>query len=282
MKNFAWRSLLYYPQMICAIGFLSASSLSIPTSVQSKSSSFYGLGIPVRNSSLQIFRCGDYKNLVSVNLLAPDDGATTLSSHPTFYWYIEHKSLVNIPQAIPEDENVFYVDFILREGSERTAKSIFRTRNSHRENIKAHSGLYKFTLPTNSPPLEVGKTYTWQIRYIQNSTDKNNYDGSGQINTVTFVKRVGNPSVMQQIDVASSELIKARIFAKNAYWYDALDSYTKWIDLNPNDNAALKERLTMLDQIMDRDPKIKCATKYNINNSSLVNGKKPIQQIMRY
>ncbi|PZO37404.1 MAG: hypothetical protein DCF19_18910 [Pseudanabaena frigida] len=278
MKIDAWRSLFRYPKLIFMLVAFSAIGWCLPVAVHSKSSSFYGLGVIPNNVVEGATRCPKTK-LVAVDLLAPDDGARTLSSRPTFYWYIEHKSL-DAKASSPETENkeFFGISFILRSGFGRNAKSIFSFRSKGYR--KDNSGLYRFTLPPNSPNLEVDKTYTWNIRYAS-SVSKDGDTPIDQIDARAIVRRESNPAVMSEIEGASTDLARARIFANNRYWYDALDAYTKWIDANPNDKIALRERLSMLDEIVERSPKLKCIGKYNVNDSSLINSPQSIQQIMK-
>jgi len=186
MKLDTWRSLFRDPKLIFILISLSAIGWSLPTAVQSKSSSFYGLGI-IHNqkSAVGQTRCADLRNLVAVDLLAPDDGAKTLSSRPTFYWYIEHKSLNNV-----KPEKSFYLDFFLRGNIGRNAKSIYTSRSNRI--FHDNSGLYKFTLPPDSPSLEVGQTYTWHIRYIQSDSRERENNGS-QIDTRAIVLLESNP-----------------------------------------------------------------------------------------
>jgi hypothetical protein len=274
MKLYIQRALLRYHKLIFMIISFGAINWCLPMGVQSKSISSYGLGI-IHNDygTVRAVRCPK-TNLVAIDLLAPEDGARTLSANPTFYWHIEHKSLNQV-----KSEKSFYIDFILRDGFGHNAKSIFR---SHSKGIlKASSGLYRFTLSPNFPALEVGKTYTWHIRYTQSDYGDRQADNN-QIDTQAIVKRESNPSVTKQVNAAATDLEKARILAENLYWYDALDAYTKWIDINPNDMQALRERLSMLDQIIESNPKSKCIGKYNLNNSSLINSKQSIPQIMQY
>lgn len=127
--------------------------------------------------------------------------------------------------------------------------------------------------------MEIGKTYAWHIRYVQ--ADHEYEVNSNQLDTRAIVKRESNVSVIEKVRATSANLEKARIFAANLYWYDALDEYTKWIDANPNDMQASRERLSMLDQIIERNPKLKCIGKYNVNNASLINSKKSTPQIMK-
>jgi hypothetical protein len=275
MKLYIWRLLFHTPKLVFATILIGAVAWCEPATVQSKNNSSYSLGIVQNRHPRGQTRCEDLNNLVAVNLLAPDDGARTISEHPTFYWFIDHKS-----QNGQKNKKSFYVDFILKEGFGRNAKSVFRARSAGI--LNASSGLYKFTLPPNSPILETDQTYTWHLRYMQADSEDEAIHGGSQIDTRAIVKRESNSLVIEQVKATFTNLEKARIFAKNLYWYDALDEYTKWIDANPNDIQASRERMLMLDQIMQSNPKLKCAVKDNSNNSKLINSQQSIPQIMKY
>ncbi|PZU97085.1 MAG: hypothetical protein DCE90_08090 [Pseudanabaena sp.] len=246
-----------YPKLISLLIFLSGIGWCSPMAVQSKNSSFYGLGIKPQFSQIRT-RCGDLNNLIAVNLLAPDDGGRTLTARPTFYWYIEHKSGKNNYSKTRPKPKEFNVDFILRDGFDRKAQPIFKVR-SRALQVNQKGSLYKLTLPSNAPLIDVGKIYSWQIRY----TDGNISSPGSQIDERKTIKRENNQSVIEQVNSASTDLLKARIYADNAYWYDALDAYSKWIDENPSDQQALTERMRMFNEIIDRQQKLKCAVKFN-------------------
>jgi len=36
------------------------------------------------------------------------------------------------------------------------------------------------------------------------------------------------------------------VYAKNAYWYDAIDAYTSWLSKNPKDDVAVTERSNLV------------------------------------
>lgn len=252
------------PKLVSLLIFLSGISWCLPMAVQSRASSFYGLGIPQLGAG-GISRCGDYGNLVAVDLLAPNDGARTLASRPTFYWYIDHKSGLNNSPETKQKSKKYKVKFFLRDGFKRSAKSIFRFE-SQATQINQQGTLYKLTLPSNAPLIDIDKIYSWRIIYLEISDSG---QSNSQIDVRTFIKRESNQSVMDEINTASTDLLKARIYARNAYWYDALDAYSKWIDANPRDQQALNERMQMLDQIIDRQQKLKCASKFNAIDSRL-------------
>lgn len=288
MKLYIWRNLFHTPQLLFRLVSLSVLLGALVNGMSYRSPAFaqsqtphprvYGLGIFPKLPSAGQSRCADLRNIVYLDLLAPKDGAKTIAPYPTFYWHIDHKSIneANETNETNTDKS-FYVDFILREGSDIKAKMIFRSRSE--SPISKQSGLYRFTLPQNAPPLQVGKTYMWQIRYTQSVYgDKSLGD---QINTRAIVKLETNASVTDKIKDASTDLDKARIFAQNLYWYDALDAYTQWIDTHPHDPEALSERLSMLDQIVEPMPKLKCPIKANLNNAKPINSKQSTQPAMK-
>jgi hypothetical protein len=265
MILYTYKALFRYTKLIFLLILLSAIDWYLPMAVQSRASSFYGLGIKPQFSSGGVSRCGDYNNLVAVDLLAPDDGGRTLASRPTFYWYIEHKSRLNNYSETNPKSKRFKVNFFLRDGFDIKSQRIFAV-SSQATQVNQKGTLYKLTLPSTAPSIDIDKIHTWQIRYLEIDDSGEN---RSQIDVRTFIKRESNQPVMELINAASTDLLKARIYAGNAYWYDALDAYSKWLDENPSDRQALNERMRMLDEIIDRQQKIKCATKFNAIDTSV-------------
>jgi hypothetical protein len=176
----------------------------------------------------------------------PGDGARTLASRPTFYWYIAPQDIATTPSTtVPsadEGKSPFKVTFFLRDGNERASKSIFKA-----EGKAQGAGLYKFTLPENAPELKNGKVQRWQVRWEGNN-------GAVQIDVNALIRRDDDPLVAKEIASAKNDLEKARIYAKKAYWYDAIDAYTSWISKNPKDNVAIAERSNLLKVGLPNNP----------------------------
>jgi hypothetical protein len=222
---------------ICIKNAIALSTICVASVVGSlafghSASAQYGLGLPKSASSGGATR-GD---LPLLTILAPEDGAKTLSSRPTFYWYIapqdnETKTSTTIPLT-DHGKGSVKVTFFLREGSERSAKSIFVA-----EGRAEGSGLYKFTLPENAPKLVEGKLQRWQIRW---------QESGGQVDISAYIRRDDNPAVLNALSSAKNDLEKARVYAKNAYWYDAIDAYTSWLSKNPKDDVAITERSNLV------------------------------------
>ena len=223
-----------------ALSTICIATVATSTLIGQSAFAQYGLGLPKSASSGGATRSVD--SLPHVTILVPGDGARTLASRPTFYWYIAPQDIAAttstpqttvVPQA-DDGKSPFKVTFFLRDGNERASKSIFKA-----EGKAQGAGLYKFTLPENAPELKKGKVQRWQIRWEGTS-------GAVQVDVNALIRRDDDPVVTKEIASAKSDLEKARIYTKNAYWYDAIDAYTSWISKNPKDNVASAERNNLL------------------------------------
>ena len=216
----------------CLSIVMATTALTSSVDAQSKKSR-YGLGLPKSGTASGAVRDAGAGTHSILTLLAPEDGARTLSPRPTFYWYI--------PPSYSEDKDT--VDFFLRENPSLEAKSIFKGRAT-----SASSGLYKLVLPASAPSLVVGKTQRWQLRW-------QSYVGSNPVNlNANIILENPSPEVAKELSAAKTDLAKARIYNKSGYWYDALDAYCRWIEANPKDaDEARKERQAMLAEVFNED-----------------------------
>jgi len=204
-----------------------ASSLSFVPSAFAQ----YGLGLPKSSSVGGATRDGTPYKFV---LLAPKDGAKTLSARPTFFL-----SIIPTPESKPEQSTdvsstkisnpqnkPITFDFILRDSHENSGKIIFKA-----EGRVNNYGLYKITLPANAPALVEKRAQRWQIRYM-----------NGDKNVFTAIRLESDDNVTKAIAAAKNDLEKARIYAKNFYWYDAIEAYDSWLSKKPKDDTAILER----------------------------------------
>jgi hypothetical protein len=221
---------------VCSVGAICLATAPILI-VPSAAIAQYGLGLP-RSAGTGGATRG---SLPQITMIVPEDGAKTLAARPTFYWYIAPPNLTSVTNptttAIPSSSNGkpnFKITLFLRDGSDRTAKSVFVG-----EGVAEQPGLYKFTMPKDAPELVVGKVQRWQVRWQANS-------GASQVDVNAPIRRDDDPKVVAAITSAKNDLAKARVYAQNGYWYDAIDAYTNWLTANPQDKAALDERSSLL------------------------------------
>jgi len=162
---------------------------------------------------------GCNKNTVSLNLLIPGDHAPkTVSSHPTFLWYISDT-------ALP-------LRFTLVE--QGVAKTLVDKRFSAEK-----PGVIQFKLPDSSPGLEIGKNYRWTVSIICSASrpSENPY----AIGHISRIPTNDELRVNKQITVATSNKERAAIYADAGVWYDAIStSY---------ENADKSYFTSLLDQI---------------------------------
>jgi hypothetical protein len=227
-----------------ALSTLCIATVASPTIIAPSAFAQYGLGLPKSAGSGGATRSVD--SLPHVTILVPGDGARTLASRPTFYWYIAPQDIAattstTVLQA-DDGKSPFKVTFFLRDGNERASRSIFKA-----EGKAQGAGLYKFTLPENAPELKKGKVQRWQIRW-------EGTNGAVQVDVNALIRRDDDPLVAKEIASAKNDLEKARIYAKKAYWYDAIDAYTSWISKNPKDNVAIAERSNLLKAGLPNNP----------------------------
>ena len=231
------RQALNLTATLLSVGAICLSPMVAMIALVPESFAQYGLGLPKSAGSGGATRSD---KLPEIMMLVPEDGAKSFTTRPTFYWYIApptpepsasttETSVVEVKPSTPNQ-----ITFFLRDGYERISKSIFIA-----EGKIDKPGLYKFTLPENSPELVTGKIQRWQIRWQSQG-------GNSQINVYAPIRRDEDLVVAKAIAAAKTDLEKARIFTKNAYWYDAIDAYTSWLIKNPQDQVAKNERGDLL------------------------------------
>ncbi len=187
----------------------------------------YGLGQPKTSSTGGSVRLtgderggfessGKPKTLPILALLVPEDGARTASSRPTVYWYM----ILNGAQN-------YKLTFSLNETAAEDSKVVLE-----QEITVAKGGLFKFQIPHS---LETNVPRRWSVKCIW---------PMGKVVMASGILAVAEPKpeIKMAISSAKTDLDKARVYADNGFWYDALDAYSSWINANPKDAAARSER----------------------------------------
>lgn len=198
--------------------FLSGGAIAAPAKKP------YGLGVPISSGT-----GGAVRSIANslVIPLAPEDGGRTASERPTFYWYLAKSS--NFP---------YKTIFELRDPADRSGDVVYRA-----EGIADKSGLYKFTLPSNSPSLKPEKVYIWQLR-LRGSTASSNLQSIGSI-----MLSKTDSDMQKAISQAPTNLEKAKIYSSYGYWFDALNIYTNQIETEPKNQTAYDMRTEMMLEI---------------------------------
>ncbi|MBE9226097.1 DUF928 domain-containing protein [Phormidium sp. LEGE 05292] len=157
-------------------------------------------------------------------LLVPQNhlGLTT-SSNPTLLWYLPNK-------------DVEIMVFELRKAGEKEP--------IYAEQLQPSAGIIQMQLPKDQVKLEVGTEYNWSVSVPCIVEGKRR-----KISVETGIKRVAaTPELTQKLSQANTPQQKARIYAQQGYWYDALETLSSAFTANPN-QSTYGDILSLLDQV---------------------------------
>jgi hypothetical protein len=156
------------------------------------------------------------KLLPLLTLITPADGARTASPQPTLYWYLNEDN-----QDSSSAKDVFVGQLRLTTSEQQTTTTIFET------DLKVQQGLSSFKLPI-AASLKPSVTYGWQITLRDRKGEK--VTASGWI-VYSPPKNSLCPALMGALSLRD----RAKVYAEAGYWFEAIDGYTRWLKLSPND-----------------------------------------------
>ena len=177
-------------------------------------------GRPVRGGCASISQLG-LTALVPTNKIG-----RTVFDYPTFFFYL--------PPTEAES-----AEFILKDQS---GKQIYKQDLT----ISNLSGVIGVSIPTNKnvPPLEVGKSYTWNFTVICDSLDRS----ADQIESGTVRRVEISADIRRQLDQADPRQ-KTVIYAENGIWQDALSTLAAARRDQPNDTTFKADWESLLDSV---------------------------------
>ena len=156
-------------------------------------------------------------------LLAPNDhvGLTT-SERPTFFWYVASPNPIEFT--------------LVEEGSDGTDHTVL---NRIVQVTKA--GIVQMPLPSDTPPLKVGKSYTWTVAIYCNPQS---LVGENVFMQTSIQRVMPDINLAAQLRTASPQDQPA-IYATAGIWYDTLTTLANLRRMHPDD-AQLKTEWTEL------------------------------------
>ncbi|BCL36581.1 DUF928 domain-containing protein [Nostoc sp. MS1] len=124
----------------------------------------------------------------------------TFSERPTLFWFV--------PQNSAKTANLALVTYPEK-------KLLYETTLT----LPNKSGIIGYTLPENSPTLEIGKTYRWYLTLACNQQDF-----SGNPTVDGWVERIQPDSSISQALAKANARNLPSIYAEAGIWYEALAS----------------------------------------------------------
>jgi hypothetical protein len=125
----------------------------------------------------------------------------TLTGHPTFWFYIPY-----------ETRSVNRGEFVI-ENEQGEAETVWKVDFK----MPKTPGLVKVSIPPTAKPLEVNKTYRWNMIVHCNSEQASN---QSYVFETGIVQRIDDPALQNQLNAATPEE-KLAVYANRRVWYDA-------------------------------------------------------------
>ncbi|OCR01449.1 hypothetical protein BCD67_21820 [Oscillatoriales cyanobacterium USR001] len=152
----------------------------------------------------------------------------TIAERPTFWFYVPYQSNPRI-----------LVEFSLTDDRENTVyKAAFQLMDT--------PGIVGINLPPNTPGLEVGKTYRWELKIVCDPANPREFESvDGAIERVRLEE-----SLKQKIDRVNGR-DRVLIYAQNGLWYDTLTNLIQLRRQNPKDAQLAKDWEDLLQQSPD-------------------------------
>lgn len=161
-------------------------------------------------------------NTFALQVLAPESIGDTISAQPTLYWSVSKPLSGKFNFTVVEDSRDF-TDPVL----------------DTKATLSVPAGIQTLSLAKYQVSLKKGVKYKWSVSL---ECDTNN--PSLNIVTTGMIKLV-EPAA--NLDKTNPEQLPF-LYAKNGYWYDALNSLSNLIQANPTSKKWLEERASLLKQ----------------------------------
>ncbi len=143
-------------------------------------------------------------------LLPQSQIGLTLSSHPTFFWYVPQSSATT-------------AQFVLMTGND--GQVIYETSLT----LPTKAGIVSFTLPNTVKPLEIGQRYHGFLMINCSTANR-----SGNPAAEGWVERASRADLSAKIQQTSERELPS-LYAEQGIWYEALTSLAHLRQMNPSD-----------------------------------------------
>jgi hypothetical protein len=152
---------------------------------------------------------------------------STIAARPKFFVYVPQTSAQKAKFTLSSENEKNLV-----EASSENEKNLVEATFA----LTGTPGVVSFSLPTNAPPLEVGKTYKWSVQIVCETGDG---DNGGNLIAEGEVERIQPPAALVNIEkVAPRQRLDLYVDAQ--LWYDSVTTLAELQHTNPQ-NLSLKK-----------------------------------------
>jgi len=169
----------------------------------------------------------------------------TASAHPEFLFYL---SKFRTPEQPPTTQ--LPIEFVLQDEQDRY---VFKTQFMM---SLSEGGFIRIPIPEGSPPLQMGKRYTWTLLTHFSPGETNYVHGR-------IYRKALSPQIQQRLNVVSPSQ-RLDIYLKEGLWFDALSTLVDLKQDAPQDQALGAKWSTLLQDInlkeLVKEPVLGCCT----------------------
>ena len=168
---------------------------------------------------------GSGDDVVTLDVLAPDDVGTTTQEQPSLFWF----------QSKPKDAR-----FELTLLQEKKIKPLVQVKMER----ASDAGIQRLKLSDHGVKLSPGVEYQWVVALV---TDPENR--STDLVASGVIKRVEPTADLKQKIVQATPASLASVYAEGGIWYDALAAVSDQIEARPADKTLRQTRAELLRQV---------------------------------
>ncbi|MFB2969354.1 DUF928 domain-containing protein [Aerosakkonema sp. BLCC-F183] len=159
---------------------------------------------------------------VPVLLVPQNHAGETISGRPTFFWYMRDTTSVEFTLTkVGTNEPIFKDDLQIPK-----------------------AGIIQTEIPKNLPELAVGQDYLWSVSVACDGL------AGKKVILQAAIRRIAPPEELnRQLKSARSERDRARIYAQQGFWYDALKELSSASETKPQDRLISNDFYSLLEQV---------------------------------
>jgi len=106
-------------------------------------------------------------------------------------------------------------------------------------------GIIQTQIPKGQPELTIGQEYLWSVSVVCNTEQD-----SKKVTVQAGIRRVApTQELTRRLRRAQSERDRARIYAQQGFWYNALETISNASEAKPQDRSITEDFYSLLDQV---------------------------------
>jgi hypothetical protein len=161
----------------------------------------------------------------TIQVMAPDHAGYTTQDQPCLYWYVSGGLNFPIEMTV-------------------TRKDAVQPLVEKQLPGPVEDGLHTFCLADHDVRLSPDVSYKWFVTLIPDTENRSKDILAGGIIEKIKVSK----SLDEKLEAADGST-KVRAYAEEGLWYDSFDSAMKTLDKTPDDQTALMQRNSLLEQV---------------------------------